>query len=119
MRCILSVQLTDVAFAVMDQIQSDKRMDAERNQKIIRIIFAGVMEMILTGVEDSRRERSALYVPKFSAFVKFLSAGSGTCIHLHVNERCRTKEEKSKQGHTNNKAKQHSIPKAVNFPKKN
>ena len=29
------------------------------------------------------------------------------------------KEEKSKQGQTNNKAKQHSTPKAVTFPKKN
>ena len=31
----------------------------------------------------------------------------------------RGKEERSKQGQTNNKAKQHSIPKAVTFPKKN
>ena len=28
-------------------------------------------------------------------------------------------EERSKQGQTNNKAKQHSTPKAVTFPKKN
>ena len=31
----------------------------------------------------------------------------------------RRKEERSKQGQTNNKAKQHSTPKAVTFPKKN
>ena len=31
----------------------------------------------------------------------------------------RRKEERSKQGQTNNKAKQHSTPKAVSFPKKN
>ena len=31
----------------------------------------------------------------------------------------RRKEERSKQGQTNNKAKQHSKPKAVIFPKKN
>ena len=31
----------------------------------------------------------------------------------------RRKEERSKQGQTNNKAKQHSAPKAVTFPKKN
>ena len=30
----------------------------------------------------------------------------------------RRKEERSKQGHTNNKAKQHSTPKAVTFPRK-
>ena len=29
------------------------------------------------------------------------------------------KEERSKQGQTNNKAKQHSTPNAVTFPKKN
>ena len=38
--------------------------------------------------------------------------------HVHVNERWR-KEERSKQGQTDNKAKQHSTPKAVIFPKKN
>ena len=31
----------------------------------------------------------------------------------------RGKEERSKQGQTSNKAKQHSTPKAVTFPKKN
>ena len=31
----------------------------------------------------------------------------------------RRKEERSKQGQTNNKAKQHSTPKAVTFPQKN
>ena len=31
----------------------------------------------------------------------------------------RRKEESSKQGQTNNKAKQHSTPKAVTFPRKN
>ena len=64
----------------MELIQSEKHMEAERNQKIIRIIFAGIMEMILTGVEDSRREASPLYIPKFSAFVKYLSAGSGMSL---------------------------------------
>ena len=66
-----------MACALTDQIHPDKLTDAERNQKIIRIIFAGIMEMILTGIEDSRRAWTPLYVPKFSAFVKYLSAGSG------------------------------------------
>ena len=43
-----------------------------------------------------------------------MSGGSS----LHVNERCGRKEERSKQGDTNNKAKQHNTPKAVTFPKK-
>ena len=40
-------------------------------------------------------------------------------IILHVNERRRRKEERGKQGHINNKAKQHNTPKAVTFSKKN
>ena len=31
------------------------------------------------------------------------------CVYTHVNERCNRKEERSKQGQTHNKAKQHSI----------
>ena len=38
---------------------------------------------------------------------------------MHVNERCRRKEERSKQSQTDNNAKQHSTPEAVTFPKKN
>ena len=37
-------------------------------------------------------------------------------VHVLVRDE---KEERSKQGQTNNKAKQHSTPKAVTFPKKN
>ena len=39
-------------------------------------------------------------------------------IHTCFNE-MRRKKERSKQGQTNNKAKQHSTPKAVICPKKN
>ena len=38
------------------------------------------------------------------------------CVHVREMKK---KEERSKQGQTNNKAKQHSTPKAVTFPKKN
>ena len=41
------------------------------------------------------------------------------CGYIHVLMRDeRRKEERSKQGQTNNKAEQHSTPKAVTFPKK-
>ena len=41
-------------------------------------------------------------------------------IHVHVSMRDeRRNEERRKQGQTDNKAKQHSTPKAVTFPKKN
>ena len=46
--------------------------------------------------------------------------GRYMCIYVHILMRDeRRKEERSKQGQTNNKAKQQSIPKAVTFPKKN
>ena len=38
--------------------------------------------------------------------------------HRHLNEICRRKKERSKQGHTNNKAKQHNTSKAVTLPQK-
>ena len=45
-------------------------------------------------------------------------------VHVHVLKHVfkwemRRKEERSKQGQTNNKVKQHSTPKAVTFPKQN
>ena len=45
-------------------------------------------------------------------FCKLLS---NSCVLMRDERR---KEERSKQGQTNNKAKQHSTPKAVTFPKK-
>ena len=42
-----------------------------------------------------------------------------TCIYMLERFRRKEKKERSKQGQTNNKAKQHSTPKAVTFPKKN
>ena len=36
-------------------------------------------------------------------------------IYMYMAERCRRKEEESKLGQTNNKAKQRSTPKAVTF----
>ena len=41
------------------------------------------------------------------------------CVSTCFIERCRRKDERSKQGQTNNKAKQHSTPKAITFPNKN
>ena len=51
---------------------------------------------------------------------KAVSAIVGPHLHIHVLMRDeRRKKERSKQGQTNNKAKQHSTPKGVTFPKKN
>ena len=42
----------------------------------------------------------------------------GSHVHVLMRDEGR-KEGRSEQGQTNNKAKQHSTPKAVSFPKKN
>ena len=56
----------------------------------------------------------ALLSPKFGSVFDRLKITDYFALLL----RCRRKEERSKQGHTNNKAKQQSTPKAVTFPKK-
>ena len=43
---------------------------------------------------------------------------SGICMYMYIVHACRRKEERSKQGQTNNKPKQYSTPKAVTFPRK-
>ncbi|CAI8007075.1 Cullin-9, partial [Geodia barretti] len=91
--------LTDVAFAMNELIEANKLTEAERNQKIIRIIFAGMMEMMLNSVEDSRRAWSPLFVPKFSAFVKYLSAGSGGGLSMALRDNCWEKTEVSSNSH--------------------
>ena len=58
------------------------------------------------------------YFSKIKAYLLFTAKGVvvhhvHTCIHVLM----RRKKERSKQGQTNNKAKQHSTPKAVTFPK--
>ena len=51
---------------------------------------------------------------------KFHATACVCILYMHVLMRDeRRKEEISKQGQTNNKAKQHSTPKVITFPKKN
>ena len=66
-------------------------------------------------VKQTTRQRNTAH-PRQSLFLRKMS-----CLgYIHVLMRDeRRKEGKSKQGQTNNKAKQHSTPKAVTFPKKN
>ena len=54
------------------------------------------------------------------SFVFFMCVCVHSGIYMFFKKDERRKEERSKQGQTNNKAKkQHSTPKAVTFPKKN
>ena len=45
--------------------------------EILGIIFAGILRMLLTSIEDARRNNMFINLPKFAAFMKYLSAGSG------------------------------------------
>ena len=68
------------------------------------------MCMVMRDEEGRKKEASKV--------IQTAKQSNRTHPRQHVNERCRRKEERSKQGQTN-KAKQHSTPKAVTFPKKN
>lgn len=50
-----------------------------QHQEILGIIFAGVLRMLLTAIEDARRNKMCIGLPKFAAFMKYLSAGTGMC----------------------------------------
>ena len=60
---------------------------------------------------------ASFFLPSHLSFKNMYNVHVCTCTCF--NERCRRKEERSKQGQTNNKANQHSTPKAVTFPKNN
>ena len=83
----------------------------------------GEVESSLQGSHSKKFELNKVGLPWETVDTVHWFMYPGTCIHVHVhvytcfNER--RKEERSKQGQTNNKAKQHSTPKAVTFPKKN
>ena len=59
------------------------------------------------------------YFSKIKAYLLFTAKGVvvhhvHTCIHVLMRDE-RRKKERSKQGQTNNKAKQHSTPKGSHF----
>ena len=63
------------------------------------------------GEERERVKPHALVITHFAPHNTLQLQATGTCT-VHVNERCRMKKERSKQGQTKNRAKQHSTPKA-------
>ena len=57
--------------------ESEETSRGEQHQEILGIIFAGILRMLLTAIEDARRNNMFINLPKFAAFMKYLSAGSG------------------------------------------
>ena len=56
---------------------SDMVARAELHTKILAIIFSGVLKLTLDSIEDSRRDREPVCIPKLAAFMQYLSTGSG------------------------------------------
>ena len=50
---------------------------AEQHTKMLAVIFSGVLKLTLDSIEDSRRDREPVCVPRLAAFMQYLSTGSG------------------------------------------
>ena len=68
-----------------DLCESEESSRAALHQKILRIIFSGVLQLFLAAIEDARREAEPVNLPRFSAFIKYLSAGSGNILLFVTN----------------------------------
>lgn len=70
---------------MIEVCESEETSRGEQHQEILGIIFAGILRMLLTSIEDARRNNMFINLPKFAAFMKYLSAGSGVGLHCdHV-----------------------------------
>ena len=74
---ISSLQFSDQLGEVIDVCESEESGRGQQHQEILGIIFAGILRMLLTAIEDARRNNMFINLPKFAAFMKYLSAGSG------------------------------------------
>jgi hypothetical protein len=63
--------------------ESEETARSSLNQKILSIIFSGTLLMMLNSVENSRRDKDIINVPKFSTVIKYLSHGTGK-VHVHA-----------------------------------
>ena len=77
-------QIYRMVSRLQEKCGSEQASRAQLQQKILGIIFSGVLQLILSSIEDARRSRTLVNVPKFSAFIKYLSAGSGVCMCVCV-----------------------------------
>ena len=81
----------------------------------VAAVLAGLRSTLKSGEESYQKQQEL-----FSNNSLTLTVSIQQLHHVQQLMRDeRKKGERSKQGQTNNKAKQHSTPKAVTFPKKN
>ena len=70
---------------LVDVLESGESSRGAQHQEILGIIFAGILRMLLTAIEDARRNKMFVNLPRFAAFMKYLSAGTGkSCSSSHV-----------------------------------
>ena len=70
-------QVTKMADRLIVLCESEETARSSLNQKILGIIFSGTLLMMLNAIENSRRDKDIINVPKFSPIIKYLSHGSG------------------------------------------
>lgn len=71
------LQMLKTVKELTELCESREASRSSLHQNILGIIFSGTLQTILNAIEDSRREREMIHVPKFSAIIKYLSSGSG------------------------------------------
>ena len=71
-----------VAQKLMVLCESEETARSSLHQKILSIIFSGTLLTLLNAVEQSRRERDTINIPKFSPIIKHLSSSRGVCVHV-------------------------------------
>ncbi len=76
----LFLQLGETVSLLTDLCEGEESSRAALHQNILRIIFSGVLQLFLAAIEDARRQTEPVNLPCFSAFVKYLSAGTGTHV---------------------------------------
>ena len=62
---------------LLEQCDTRESRRATHHQTILSIIFSGLLQMVLANIEEARRSNYLITLPKFTAFIKYLSAGSG------------------------------------------
>lgn len=73
----VSPQLCLMITELLEQCDTRESRRATHHQTILSIIFSGLLQMVLSNIEEARRSDYLITLPKFTAFIKYLSAGSG------------------------------------------
>lgn len=70
------VQLCTLIQELLDKLKSEE-LDAKvaQSNKIMAIIFGGVLQLLMAEVEETRRNQQLPCIPQLSSLVRFISLG--------------------------------------------